>query len=186
MSVKNITGESEEKMKKSLDVMGQSLGSLRGGRATPALVENIRVDYYGTMTPMKQVANVTTPDAKTIVIQPWDASAIKAIEKAIAESDLGINPVVDGKIVRLTMPALTRERREEMVKLVKQKTEGGKQMLRDVRQKHKKLIEDQKGGAGVSEDAIKAGLEKLQQTHDAYVVKLEQLAKDKEVELMQI
>jgi ribosome recycling factor len=185
MSVKNITGESEEKMKKSLDVMGQSLGSLRGGRATPALVENIRVDYYGTMTPMKQVANVTTPDAKTIVIQPWDASAIKAIEKAIAESDLGINPVVDGKIVRLTMPALTRERREEMVKLVKKIAEEGRVALRSIRRDANERIKAAEKDKTATEDESRKYQDDVQKLTDRYVQQIDTIQATKEKELLQ-
>jgi ribosome recycling factor len=171
---------------KVLQVVQDDMATVRTGRAKPSIVENVMIEAYGTNMRLMELAMISAPDPNLITISPWDKSVLSAVEKGIASAGLNLNPVVDGDQIRIVVPSLTQERREDMVKLVKQKTEGGKQMLRNVRQKHKKLIEDQKGQAGVSEDAIKIALEKLQQTHDAYVVKLEQLAKDKEVELMQI
>lgn len=180
-----VMHDAEERMKKALDAMHQSLSSLRGGRATPGMVENLRVDYYGNLTPLKQVASITIPEPRMIVIQPWDASAIKAIEKAIADSDLGVAPLVDGKLVRVPIPSLTRERREELVKILKKITEDGRVSVRSVRrdandkikalEKDKKITED---------DSFKAQAD-AQKLTDRYIQSIDQVQAAKEKELIQ-
>lgn len=182
--IQNITQETEDKMKKSLDVLNHSLGSLRGGRATPTLVEGIRVDYYGTMTPIKQLANITTPDTKTIMIHPWDVSALKAVEKAISESDLGISPVIDGKIIRLTVPALTRERREELVKLVKKVAEESRVALRSIRRDSNERIKAAEKDKTATEDESRKHQEDIQKLTDRYVKQIDQIQETKENELL--
>lgn len=169
---------------KVFSVVAMDLSSVKTGRAKPSLVENIMVEAYGTRMKMIEVANVTAPDISQLVIAPWDKSLVAAVEKAISSSDLNIHPVVDGEQIRIMIPPLTQERREEMVRVVKQKIESGKTMIRDVRQKYKKMIEDQKGQPGVSEDAIKRELEDLQKRTDASTAKLEELGLQKEHELM--
>lgn len=169
-----------------LQVVRDDMATVRTGRAKPSIVENVMIEAYGSHMRLMEVAMISAPDSNMIIIAPWDKSLIQAVEKGVASSGLNLNPVVDGDQIRITIPTLTQERREEMVRLVKQKLESGKQMLRDVRQKHKKVIEDQKGKPGISEDDITAAVESLQKSFDECAVKLEQLSKDKEVELMQV
>ena len=149
---KAVLTDSEEKMKKSFDVVNHNFSAIRSGRANPGIVENLRVDYYGTPTPLKQLANIAVPEPKMLMINPWDASTLKSIEKAILESDLGITPVVDGKAIRLVVPTLTRERSEELIKIVHKSAEEGRVALRSIRrdgnehikklEKEKKITED--------------------------------------------
>ncbi len=171
---------------KVLQVIRDDMATVRTGRAKPSLVENVSVEAYGSRMRLMEVAMISAPDSNLITVSPWDKSLMQAVEKAIASAGLNLSPVVDGDQIRIVIPSLTQERREEMVRLIKQKCEGGKQMLRDVRQKYKKMIEDSKGQPGVSEDNIAADLKKLQDQTDAFTAKLEQLTKEKEVELMQV
>lgn len=171
---------------KVIEVVRDDMATVRTGRAKPSLVENVMVEAYGTRMRLVELAMISAPDPGLITIVPWDKSLMSAVEKGVSSSGLNLTPVVDSDQIRIVIPSLTQERREEMVRLVKQKMESGKQMLRDVRQKHKKLIEDQKGKPGVSEDDVRASVEKLQESTEQYTVKLEHLSKDKEVELMQV
>ena len=171
---------------KVLEVVAGDMATVKTGRAKPSLIENVSVEAYGTRMKLLELANISVPDPAMLVVSPWDKGNLSAIEKGIASAGLNINPIVEGDHIRIAIPALTQERRLEMVKLVKQKTETGKQMLRDVRQKHKKLIDDQKGKPGVSEDTIASELKTLQDTFDMYGTKLESMAQDKEKELMAI
>lgn len=168
---------------KVVELFSQDIGSIRTGRAKPSLVENITVQAYGAVMKVLELASISAPDSTSIVVKPWDTSVLKDIEKAILASDLGIPPVIDGNQIRLSIPALTGERRLELVKLVTQKKNAFLQMLRDVRIKYKKQIEAQKGQAGVSEDAIKVDLENLQKLTEEYSKKLEDVAAQKETEL---
>lgn len=171
---------------KVLSVVMNDLTSVKTGRAKPSLVENVAVEAYGTHMKMMEVATISAPDTNMLVITPWDKSLLSAIEKAINAAELNINPVIDGDQIRISIPTLTQERREELVRVVKQKIESGKSMVRDVRQKHKKIIEDQEGKPGVSEDAIKRDLEELQRKTDEAVRRLEDTGKAKEQELMTV
>lgn len=179
-----------EEMKKKMDsVIGfvsEDLKQVKTGRAKPSLIEGVMVEAYGGMMHLKELASISAPDTHLLTVSPWDRSVLSAIEKALAKSSLGVNPVVDGEMIRIALPALTQERREEMVKLVKQQIESGKQMLRGVRNDTKKLVEDQKGDAGVSEDDIKQQLEQMQKLFEEWNEKLEAVGKEKEVELLQI
>jgi len=171
---------------KLLQVVRDDMATVRTGRAKPSIVENVMIEAYGSHMRLMELAMISAPDSNMIIITPWDKSLIQAVEKGVASSGLNLSPVVDGDQIRVTIPTLTQERREDMVHLVKQKLEAGKQMLRDVRQKHKKMIENQKSNPGVSEDDVKAAGESLQKSTDEYATKLEQLSKGKEVELMQV
>ena len=171
---------------KVLEVVAGDMATVKTGRAKPSLIENVSVEAYGSRMKLLELANISAPDTTLLVVNPWDKSNLTAIEKAIASAGLNINPIVDGDHIRIVIPALTQERRLDMVKLVKQKLESGKQMLRDVRIKYKKLVDDQKGKPGISEDTIEMDLKTLQDKFDVYVVKLETMAKDKETELMQM
>jgi len=177
-------------MKKKMDaVIGFVVNDskqIKTGRAKPSLVEDVMVEAYGSMMHLKELASISSPDTHLLTISPWDKSVLSSIEKALAKGTLGVNPVVDGEMIRIALPALTQERREEMVKLVQQNIESGKQMLRGVTNDTKKLIEDQKGSAGVSEDDIKRQLEEMQKLFDAWNEKLEMVGADKEKELLQI
>lgn len=171
---------------KVLSVVQEDLSSVRTGRAKPSIVENVQVEAYGTRMRLVELATVTAPESSLLVISPWDKSQMQAIEKAITSAGLNLSPVVDNDQIRIVIPPLTTERRQELVKAVKQKIESGKEMLRDVRTRHKKEIDAQKGKPGVSEDHITQALEQLQKDHDAGVVKLESIGKQKEEELMQL
>jgi ribosome recycling factor len=162
------------------------MATVKTGRAKPSLIESVTVEAYGTNMKLVELASISAPDPTLLVVQPWDKGNLQAIEKGLQIANLGLNPVVDNDQIRLAIPSLTQERREEMVKLVKQKLETGKQMLRDVRQKYKKLIDGQKGQPGVSEDLITTELDQLQTQMDKFTEKLDQLAADKEKELMQV
>ena len=175
-----------EKMDKTIADYEQELKSIRTGRASAALLDNLRFDYYGTPTYLKSAATVTTPEPNLIVVQPWDTSQIGAIEKAIMTSDLGITPSNDGRVVRLPVPPLTEERRKQMVKSVAQMAEQHRIAVRKIRQEGRdgfqKLEKDKK----ISEDDSKKGLDKVQEYTDGYIRKVDEITKKKEAELMKI
>ncbi len=185
-TVKDVLRDAEEHMKKSTDVLAHEFSTVRTGRATPSLVDGIRVDYYGTPTPLKSLAAISTPDAKCIVIQPWDASASAEIEKAILKSDLGITPVNDGKLIRLVLPDLSKERRVELAKVVKKMAEDCRISIRNVRHsgiEHLKKIEKDKL---ITEDDKFSGQEQVQKLTDKYIAKVEELLLAKEKEITEI
>ena len=182
---KAVLADSEEKMKKSLDVVNHNFSTIRSGRANPGIVENLRVDYYGTPTPLKQLANIAVPEPKMLMINPWDASALKSIEKAILESDIGITPVVDGKAIRLVVPTLTRERREELIKIAHKSAEEGRVALRSIRRdgnEHIKKLEKEKK---ISEDESFKHQTDIQKLTDKYIQSIDQTQAQKEKELSQ-
>jgi len=164
----------------------QDLGSVRTGRAKPSLVENIEVEAYGSRMKIMELAGISAPDSTQIIIKPWDKSVIKAIEKAITISDLHIQPIVDGEQIRLSIPPLTGERRQELIKLVGQKKNSTLETLRDIRTKYKKQIDAQDGQAGISEDDIKRDLVELQKVTEEFTAKIEDLTKTKEKELSEL
>lgn len=168
---------------KLLDVFTQDLSTVRTGRAKPSLVENVEVEAYGSRMRLMELANISAPDSSSIVVRPWDKTVLKEIEKALASSELHIPPVVDGDQIRLSIPPLTGERRQELAKLVGQKKNASLEMLRDIRIKYKKQIDGQKGAPGISEDMIKHDLEELQKITDEFSKKLEEIASAKEKEL---
>ena len=175
----------EEKMDKSLDSLLNEFASIRAGRANPHLLDKIRVDYYGQPTPLQQVANISVPEARTLMIQPWESSLIKEIEKAIMVSDIGINPSNDGSCIRLVFPELTEERRKDLVKEVKKKAEEAKVAVRNIRREgndaFKKL-----GKEDVSEDEIKSLEEDLQKLTDKYIKNVDALMEEKSKEIMTV
>jgi len=178
--------EMKHKMDTVLGIVGNDLKQVKTGRAKPSLVEDVMIEAYGGMMALKELANINAPDPHLLVVSPWDKSLLAAIEKGLAKTTLGVNPVVDGDIIRIALPSLTQERREEMVRVVRQQIESGKQMLRGVRNDTKKNVEDQKGSAGVSEDLIKQQLEEMQKLFEKWSEKLEAVGTDKEKELMQL
>ena len=182
---KSVIRDSEERMKKSLEVVQQSLSSIRTGRANAGMVEHLRVDYYGTSTPLKQIANVTVPEPRMILIQPWDATAIKSVEKAILDSDLGISPVIDGKMVRLVVPPLTRERRDEMVKIVSKQAEEGHVAVRAIRREANEKIKQLEKEKKITEDDSFKSQEDIQKLTDKQIALIDQAKLAKEKELLQ-
>ena len=175
----------EDKMEKSLDVLLDEYASIRAGRANPHVLDRLRIDYYGTPTPIHQVGNVTVPEARMIVNQPWEKSLLKEIEKAILVSDLGINPTNDGNVIRLVFPELTEERRKDLAKDVKKKGEGAKVAIRNIRRDandaFKKLAKQD-----VSEDEIKELEEKIQKSTDKYIKEVDAAVDAKSKEIMTV
>lgn len=175
----------DEKMKKTLDFLESDFGSIRAGRANPHVLDKIKVDYYGTPTPIQQVGNVTVPEARIIQIAPWDKSMLKAVEKAIQTSDLGINPSNDGSVIRLIFPELTEERRKDLVKEVKKKAEESKVAVRNIRRDgndaFKKLAKED-----VSEDEIKQLCDELQKMTDKYIKEIDVMTETKSKEIMTV
>ena len=181
----NVLHESEDKMKKTLEITGQSFAAIRTGRANPGMVEGLHVDYYGAMTPLKQMANITIPEPRLLVINPWDASAIKSIEKAILESDLGISPIVDGKLIRLAIPTLTGERRQEMVKIVHKLAEDGRVSMRSIRRDGNEKIKALGKEKKITEDEAFKSEQDIQKLTDRYIQMIDQAQSTKEKELTQ-
>lgn len=175
----------EEKMTKSLNNLQEEFASIRAGRANPHVLDKLTVDYYGTQTPLQQVANITVPEARMIQIQPWESSLIKAIEKVILCSDLGLNPSNDGKLIRLVFPELTEERRKDLVKDVKKKGENAKVAIRNIRRDANDALKKLKG-SDVSEDEIKQLEEKVQKMTDQYIGKIDKAIEEKSKEIMTV
>ena len=176
----------DTKMTKSYDNLLSEFGSIRAGRANPHVLDKITVDYYGVPTPLQQVGNITVPEARMIQIQPWDGSLIKAIEKAILTSDLGINPSNDGKIIRLVFPELTEERRKQLVKDVKKKGEGAKVAIRNIRRDANDSFKKLSKSSDVSEDEIKKLEEKIQKMTDKYIKEIDKAVEKKSKEILKV
>lgn len=175
----------EEKMKKSMASLDSELQTIRAGRANPNVLNKIMVDYYGTPTPLQQVGNISVPEARMIVIQPWEKSMVKAIEKAINQSDLGINPTNDGQVVRLVFPELTEDRRKELVKDVKKKGEHTKVAVRNIRRDGNDALKKLKG-SDISEDEIKDLETELQKITDKYIKEIDKAVEVKSKEVMTV
>ena len=176
----------EDKMKKAFEYLEADYASIRAGRANPHVLDKLRVDYYGTPTPIQQVGNITVPEARIIQIAPWEKSLLKAIEKAILPSDLGINPNNDGSVIRLIFPELTEERRKDLVKEVKKKAEEGKVAIRNIRRDGNDAFKKLAKTEDVSEDEIKQLEEKLQKMTDKYVKEIDALMETKSKEIMTV
>ncbi len=175
----------EDKMKKAIEFLEGDYNTIRAGRANPHVLDKIRVDYYGTPTPVQQVGNVTVPDARIIQIAPWEKSMLKAIEKAIQTSDLGINPTNDGSVIRLVFPELTEERRKDLAKEVKKKAEESKVAVRNIRRDGNDMLK-KLGKADVSEDEIKQMEEQLQKVTDKYIKEVDAAMDKKTKEIMTV
>lgn len=176
----------EEKMEKTLSVLEQNLTEIRAGRANPAILNKIKVDYYGVPTPINQVAGVSVPEARMIVIQPWDASVLKAIEKAILASDIGINPNNDGKLIRLLFPELTEERRKEIVKDIKKLSEEAKIAIRAIRRDAMDVAKKEQKEGTMTEDEEKQAEDKIQKLTDKKVEMVDEMTAKKEKEIMSV
>ena len=176
----------EDKMEKSLDVLLDEYASIRAGRANPHVLDRLRIDYYGTPTPIQQVGNVTVPEARMIVIQPWEKSLLKEIEKAILVSDLGINPTNDGNVIRLVFPELIEERRKDLAKDVKKKGEGAKVAVRNIRRDAMDSSKKMEKAGDISEDDLKQGEEKIQKITDKMIEKVDKAIETKTKEIMTV
>ena len=185
MTAKEILHQTEEKMKKALESMSREFSEIRTGRASPILVEGLHIDYYGTPTLLKQLASISAPDAHLLMIQPWDITAIAEIERAIMKSNLGITPSNDGKVVRLSLPPLSKERRQELAKVVHKMSEEGRVSLRTRRRDAKEAIEKLEKDKAISEDDKFRSIEELQKSVDKYIAKIDELLKSKEKEILE-
>lgn len=184
--VKDTLTQAESKMKKSVEALRHHLSSIRTGRASPALLEPIKVEYYGSEMPINQLANVTAADARMLVIQPWDRSALKPIEKAIQQSDLGINPTNDGQVIRLAIPPLTEQRRRDLTKLVRKEVEESKVALRNLRRDAQNDLKKLETDKQISVDEHKRAQEKLQELTDRYTREMDHIGTAKEAEVMEV
>ncbi|HVW76606.1 MAG TPA: ribosome recycling factor [Alloacidobacterium sp.] len=185
-ALKDIHQQLKSRMDKAVQDFQANLASTRTGRASVAMLDQVRVDYYGTPTPLNQVAQLTTPDANMIVVQPWDASIIAEIEKALRTSDLGFNPQNDGKIVRVPVPPMTEERRREVVKHLNKVLEEHKTAVRNIRRDGNELIKKAGKDKKISEDEEKRSLEEIQKLTDEEIKRMDDMSKKKEAEIMQV
>jgi len=184
--LETVFSETEVKMKKTVEHFQSELGSMRAGRATPALLEKITVDYYGQPTPVNQTATISVPEPRLLVIQPWDKSQIEAIEKAILKSDLGINPTNDGNVIRLAVPQLTEERRQQLVKNVRRLAEEEKVAIRNIRREGNDLLKDLEKEGEISEDDLRRNLDEIQEMTNTYIGEIDQLLSQKEEEILEV
>ncbi|MDQ0494306.1 MULTISPECIES: ribosome recycling factor [Paenibacillus] len=181
----SVKKSAEERMQKAIQALQRDLSSLRAGRATPALLDRVQVEYYGAMTPVNQLANVNTPDSRTLMIQPWDKSSLADIERAIQKSDLGLTPSNDGNTIRLSIPALTEERRTELVKMTKKNGEEAKIAIRNIRRDANDDIKKMEK-SDISEDESRKHQEDIQKTTDKYIAEVDRVLAAKEKEIMEV
>jgi ribosome recycling factor len=184
--MKELYQEYDVKMQKTIEVVVSDFAGVRAGRANAAVLDKITVEYYGTETPIQQVASISTPDARTLVIQPWDGTLLKAVEKALLASELGINPQNDGKVIRLIFPQLTEERRKELTKQVKKYGEGGKVAIRNIRRDAMEKFKAMKKKSELTEDDLKELEEDMQKLTDKRCKEIDDLTAKKEAELMAV
>lgn len=186
MSLADLAKDAEQKMKKTVDATQHDFSTIRTGRATPTLVDGISVDYFGTPTPLNQLAGISVPDSRQLLITPYDRSMTAAIEKAIKNSDLNINPVNDGTSVRLTIPPLTEERRKEFVKILNKKSEEGRVSIRNIRRDINDQFKALVKKSEASEDDSKRAQDGMQKLTDRYIVEIDRITKAKEAELLEV
>lgn len=186
MPVKEIYTTHEEKMQKTLESLKKELAAIRTGRATPALLDRVQVDYYGTMTPINQVANISIPDPRSLLIQPWEKTMVGEIEKAIMKSDIGLTPNSDGAIIRLNLPQLTQERRAEFVKVANKKAEEARVAIRNIRRDANDLLKKVEKDKTVPEDELKKAQDEIQKLTDRYIKEADQMVGTKEKEIMEV
>lgn len=182
---KQVLSQVERDMRKSLETVGRELGGVRTGRASTALLDHIRVEYYGTPTPLSQVATLATPETRLITVQPWDPTLVPAIEKAILKSGLGITPASDGKVIRLAMPPLTEERRKDLAKVVRKLAEDGRVAVRNVRRDGNDRLKALEKDKKISEDGLRKGLDEIQSLTNRIIKELDDLLAKKEKEILE-
>lgn len=183
---KEILQQLEDKMKKTVDLMARDLTTLRAGRATPALLDKIFIDYYGTPTPINQVATISVPEPRLLVIQPWERSLVVQIEKAILKSDLGVTPSSDGYLIRIAIPSLTQEKRKDLVKVIQKKAEEVRVIVRNLRRDGNDQVRAVEKKGDISEDEAKRSLEDIQKKTDKYIKQVDQVADAKQKEIMEL
>lgn len=183
---KEVMAKSEEKMTKAIQAFTRSLATIRAGRANASLLDHVSVEYYGAPTPINQLAGISIPEARLLVIQPYDKTVLGDIEKALLKSDIGITPTNDGNVIRLTIPALTEERRKELVKLVKKEAEEAKVVIRNVRRDANDEFKKLEKSGEITEDDLRGYSDDIQKLTDANIVKVDNIAKEKESEIMSV
>ncbi|MCH7622340.1 MAG: ribosome recycling factor [Chloroflexi bacterium] len=181
-----ILAETERKMDNTVAALKRELGTIRTGRATPALIENVSVDYYGVATPLNQIASISAPDARVIMVQPWDKQAMRDIEKSLMKSEMGFNPSNDGNVITVPIPPLTQERRQELVRVLKRKLEEGKVSIRNVRRDGVETLRRLEREKAISQDENHRGQDQLQKATDAHVKAVDEVGSSKETEIMQV
>jgi len=186
MTVEQDLADAGDKMHKAIAVLKDDLAGIRTGRATPAVLARIVVDYYGTQVPINQLASFSVPEPRSLIVQPYDKGAIAAMEKAIQSSDLGITPSNDGNVIRLNFPQLTEERRKELVKVVHHRAEEARVAVRNIRRHHKDDMEKLEREHSISEDELKRGEKELQKLTDQFVAEIDEIQRHKEQELMEV
>lgn len=184
--VEEVLEDAGGRMEKSVGALERELGSIRTGRASPRLVENLLVDYYGVPTPMNQIASITAPEARLLVIQPWDRSALKEVEKSILRSDLGLNPNSDGAVVRISIPTLTEERRRDLARLVGRKVEDGRVAVRNIRRSGVESFRTMERNKELSEDESRRAQGEVQELTNLYIGQMDEMEKAKEAEVMEV
>lgn len=182
----DLLSDGERRMQKAVEALKQDLAAIRTGRASSALVERIQVDYYGAPTPINQVASISVPEARMIVIQPWDRKMLSDIEKAIQKSDLGINPNNDGQVIRLNIPPMSEERRRDMTKVLHKKLDEHKVAIRNIRRDVQDKLRDREKKKEIPEDELKRSIDKLQKLTDRFIDEMDKVGKSKEQEIMEV
>jgi ribosome recycling factor len=184
--INEIKQDSEKRMKKAIEVLNVDMSKIRTGRANAGLLDHVQVDYYGTMTPLNQISNVTVSDSRTLLVTPWEKNMVAPIEKAILTSDLGLNPATSGNAIRVPMPPLTQERRKELIKVVRNEGEQGKVSIRNIRREANNQLKDLVKEKTISEDEERRATEIIQKLTDKYILEVDTLLGEKEKDLMDI
>ena len=185
-TVESVLADASHRMDGAMEALRRELNNLRTGRAAPSLLENVAVDYYGTPTPLKQLASISAPDARAILVQPWDRQALRDIERGLMKSDLGFNPSNDGNIITVPIPPLTQERRQEMVRLLKRKIEDGKVSVRNVRRDAQDTLRKMERDKALSQDENRRSQDQLQKATDAHTKGMDEIGAAKEAEILQV
>ncbi len=186
LTPQDVLDEVERKMGRTVDALKRELSTLRTGRATPSLIENISVDYYGVPTPLKQIASISAPDARAIMVQPWDKQSLREIEKSLMKSDMGFNPSNDGNVITVPIPPLNQERRQDMVRLLKRKLEEGKVSVRNVRREGLENLRKLEKDKAISQDENRRAQDQLQKATDGHTKIVDEVGAAKETEIMQV
>lgn len=186
LTPEEVLADVERRMNRSIEALERELATLRTGRATPSLVENLSVDYYGSPTPLKQIASISAPDARAIMIQPWDRQALRDIERSLMQSEMGFNPSNDGNVITVPIPPLNQERRQELVRLLKRKIEEGKVSVRNVRRDGLESLRKMERDKAISQDQNRRSQDQLQKTTDSFIRSMDQVSTAKEAEIMQV
>ena len=186
VTVNEVLEESDVRKKRSVEALKKDLSAIRTGRASPSLIENILVDYYGTSTPLNQLASITVPEARLLVVQPWDRKSLPAVEKAILKNGLGLNPSNDGTVLRLAIPQLTEERRKDLVRLVRKKAEDGRVEVRNIRRSILEKLRALEKDKEISQDESKRAQDQLQKMTDLHIAQMDSIAEEKEKEVLEV